>query len=167
VVAFRRRHLGRLFVWQHDPVVRRQLLGQPPTRADLAALLTSSNHENEQHFIIELAANKIAVGYLRLVWVLERQVTVGSFEIIIAAPFRRRGFARSTLQRVEPMVEGWCGTRILKIGVFADNQPARRLYKALGFQEISNHWYEVAGERRQALMMTNRPDILRHRPIGF
>jgi RimJ/RimL family protein N-acetyltransferase len=166
LVPLRQRHLRRMMVWERDPRTRDFImLDRPSTFADMLDRL--SPQDGVRHLAMEIRPCNLAVGYLRLVRAVERGQTLGSFEILISPAFRRRGYARAILERIEDVLDEQWSTRLVKIGVFDDNVAARRLYEDLGYHEVATEWWEVGGRRRRAIMMTNRPDLLRGRRIGF
>lgn len=54
--------------------------------------------------------------------------------IEIAAPFRRRGFAREAMLLLEDEARGHGLDRII-LNVYGSNEPARSLYRSLGYDE--------------------------------
>ena len=54
--------------------------------------------------------------------------------IEIAAPFRRRGFAREAMQLLEDEARAQGLDRII-LNVYGNNEPARSLYRSLGYDE--------------------------------
>lgn len=55
-------------------------------------------------------------------------------DLVVLPRYRRRGIGRALLDRAEALVRN-SGTRILRVGVLAKNEPAARLYRAVGFTD--------------------------------
>lgn len=145
--------------------MRRSLLGEAPTWSELEDRLDDG--DDSRAWIAVAGPSARAVGALRLVGGLERGEAVVSFEVVVAPPFWRRGYGRRIVAQVEDLaVAGW-GTRLVTLGVFADNTAAVALYTVMGFGEIRREWIEVGRRRRRALIMANEPAVLRGRRIGF
>ena len=60
------------------------------------------------------------------------------FDITIAQEHRRRGLATVALEAVAAEARA-AGCGVLALNVFADNEPARALYRKLGFEEAAIH----------------------------
>jgi ribosomal protein S18 acetylase RimI-like enzyme len=55
-------------------------------------------------------------------------------DLVVLPRYRRRGIGHALLERAEALVRS-SGTRILRVGVLAKNEPAARLYRAVGFTD--------------------------------
>ena len=74
---------------------------------------------------------------------------VGVFDIITDAHAQRRGHARTVVSTL--LREAWeLGARHAYLQVQADNEPARRLYRQLGFAESYMYWYRGRDEAAAA-----------------
>jgi len=67
---------------------------------------------------------------------------VGLFDIVVDPEFRRTGYGR----RIVEQILAWAGGQGVKtayLQVLAENHPAIRLYKKMGFREAYRYWYRV------------------------
>jgi GNAT superfamily N-acetyltransferase len=55
-------------------------------------------------------------------------------DLLVLPRYRRRGIGRALLDHAEAIVRR-SGARILRVGVLARNEPAARLYRAVGFAD--------------------------------
>ena len=55
-------------------------------------------------------------------------------DLVVLPQYRRRGIGRALLDRAEALARS-SGARILRVGVLAKNEPAARLYRAVGFTD--------------------------------
>jgi ribosomal protein S18 acetylase RimI-like enzyme len=67
---------------------------------------------------------------------------VGLFDIVTAAPFRRRGLGTQLILHLLQWGKT-NGARRAYLQVMCNNDPALRLYTGLGFREIYQYWYRV------------------------
>ena len=67
---------------------------------------------------------------------------VGLFDIAVHEDYRCKGVGRKIVETlVEKAKEK--GVKIAYLQVVADNEPAKKLYKSLGFQDHYQYWYRV------------------------
>ena len=55
-------------------------------------------------------------------------------DLVVLPRYRQRGIGRALLDRAEALVRS-SGARNLRVGVLAKNEPAARLYRAVGFTD--------------------------------
>jgi ribosomal protein S18 acetylase RimI-like enzyme len=55
-------------------------------------------------------------------------------DLVVLPQYRRRGVGRALLDRAEALARS-SGARILRVGVLVRNEPAARLYRAVGFTD--------------------------------
>jgi ribosomal protein S18 acetylase RimI-like enzyme len=67
---------------------------------------------------------------------------VGIYNVVIDAAFRNRGWGTQLLLHLLTWAKTQ-GAQHAYLCVTADNEPALRLYKKLGFQELYRYWYRV------------------------
>ena len=102
--------------------------------ADTAQLFPGGQPSPEQLvFVIEAWGER--VGEL---WLAEREEQLRRvlwvYDLRVDEPFRGRGFARAAMELAEQEA-GRRGLSHVALNVFGGNEPARRLYRSLGFSE--------------------------------
>ena len=118
-------------VWSAEEAPRR-------ARADLDGLLPNRTSTRD-HFLYEIrdASTSEEVGTL---WLAVRDGGAGRsawiYDIEIFAPFRRKGYARKTLEAAERRATE-LGADKIELHVFGHNGAARALYEAAGYTPTS------------------------------
>jgi ribosomal protein S18 acetylase RimI-like enzyme len=70
---------------------------------------------------------------------------IGLFDIVTSPSARGRGFGTRLLMNL--LLQGRAhGAQMAYLQVMHENEPARRLYAKLGFEEIYSYWYRVQGK---------------------
>lgn len=67
---------------------------------------------------------------------------VGLFDIAVHEAYRCRGIGRKILEVLIGKAKE-NGAEIAYLQVVADNEPAKKLYQSLGFQDLYQYWYRV------------------------
>lgn len=57
-------------------------------------------------------------------------------DLLVRSAYRRRGLGRALLEHAEKFARG-AGARLLRVGVLARNEGARRLYASMGFADYT------------------------------
>ena len=65
-------------------------------------------------------------------------------DVAVAASFRRRGVGQALMLQAEQVTSAW-GKRAMVLDVNVENQPARRLYRRLGYSEEKVRYSFLAG----------------------
>ncbi len=73
-------------------------------------------------------------GFAGLYLLTERQSHIGWFFLGVREKFQRRGFGAALLQRLLEIADLLAGLQRVQLTVFADNEPAIRLYRRFGFE---------------------------------
>ena len=116
------------------PVIRPGGPADLPEVAAIQATSAQAAHWNaadylQQDFRVAILENRLA-GFL-----VSRQVAVGELEIlnlVVAPEFRRQGIGRALIQALLTFAPG-----DFYLEVRESNQPARNLYKSMGFKEVN------------------------------
>lgn len=95
------------------------------------------------------------VGWL---WVrpLAERTAAFLYQITVAEPVRSRGYGRAMLAALEALLAAE-GIEELRLNVFAPNEPARRLYAATGYEEVSRDGPRRHLRKRLAASDAERP----------
>jgi len=106
-------------------------------RKELAGLLPEGIHtEGHAIYAIVDSASGKRVGHL---WFQEKEKAgrpcIFLYDLRIAVPLRRRGFARAAMKTLEDVVREKHEARRIELHVFGHNVPARRLYESVGYEE--------------------------------
>ena len=74
--------------------------------------------------------------------------------VIIDSSLRGRGIGRELLELAKQYASGVLGARRITLGVFGNNSPALKSYKAAGFREVGgSEGYEIFGEKWECIEM--------------
>ena len=101
-------------------------------RKEVERLLPQGIATPNEHFLTLLGGTpEERVGYL---WLHLDKNNGFVYDLWIAEPHRRKGYAREGMRAVEPYARERGATRIA-LHVFGHNAPARELYRSLGYGE--------------------------------
>jgi GNAT superfamily N-acetyltransferase len=110
----------------------------PASGRQLHALLLSGIRSEHVFGLITVDHAPLACG----VAVLEREL-VGLFDLVTLPLARRRGHANALVESLLAWARNR-GARDAYLQVVEANQPARALYRRLGFEDLYRYWYRVA-----------------------
>ncbi|EXU76791.1 GNAT family N-acetyltransferase [Erwinia mallotivora] len=120
-----------------------RILSQPETYANTLQIphpslsLTHSRLAELQPGKQRLVAciDEVVVGDLALeVNSRARRRHTASFGICVDSNYRQRGVASALMQEMVSLCDNWLSVTRIELTVFADNQPAIRLYQRFGFE---------------------------------
>ena len=80
-----------------------------------------------------------SAGFAGLYLLTERQSHIGWFFLGVREKFRRRGVGAALLRGLLDVADVLAGLQRLQLTVFADNEPAIRLYRRFGFEIEGRH----------------------------
>jgi ribosomal-protein-alanine N-acetyltransferase len=100
--------------------------------------------------LVDRGEEGVGVGGYLCAWAVADEIKVSN--VAVAAGLRRRGIARSLLDRLL-RAAGERGCRVISLEVREGNRAARRLYESLGFRQVGRRprYYRPDGE--DALLM--------------
>jgi L-phenylalanine/L-methionine N-acetyltransferase len=99
--------------------------------------------------LVALLADEI-IGQAALTFGFGPMPATGMLTIIVREDRRGRGVATTLLAELLAAASARLGLNRVEVNVFADNEPAIRLYQNLGFMEKARH---LGGEAREILLM--------------
>ncbi|MGA8029526.1 MAG: GNAT family N-acetyltransferase [Bryobacteraceae bacterium] len=131
--------------WRSDPAAQSQLFSErPPTRAEHESwFATLKDREDRKEFVIVLRGSDRRVGAIGLSHINGERMTAEYGILIGEADCRGKGYAREASVLILDYAFYSLALERVELNMFADNEPARGLYKALGFIDDLN----AAGRR--------------------
>jgi len=123
----------------------------PEDAPDLARIISVSFGQSDDHMAEEIARDMAQAGE-RYYLARLGDAPVGAFKIFVDRPkayiyafgvlpdYRRQGYGREILEDIIPQLfdEGWTA---VGLEVDADNTPAKALYRAVGFHDVTVYGY--------------------------
>ena len=128
------------------------LRAEPPPFERTEEFVRSSVEKNHAHYVA--LHSKIVVGAASIIPLTRPTMThVGVLGMLIVAAYRGRGVGGQLLDKV--ITHAWnSGLKRLELEVFADNEPAIRLYKKHGYvQEGLKRYARLIDGQYQDLMV--------------
>jgi RimJ/RimL family protein N-acetyltransferase len=123
--------------WRADPVVLDEMFSErPPTREEHLAWFAKLQQENRRHeFMIILRDSGQAVGTIGLSNI-DRECGVAEYGIFIGeSEWRGHGLSREASELILGYAFDSLALEAVICRLFADNAPARTLYRRIGFVE--------------------------------